>query len=497
MSTSTAAFSSDWVGVIQRTVEVENSMKTADTELQDKYEICRCIEFIKSGKYQKVALQFPDHLLVDSVAIATELEKNTGAKLFVLGDTSYGSCCVDEIAAQHVNADCIIHFGRSCLSPTRRLPVLYVFGRQEVDIDHCSSVFNKLIEDTSTHLVVMYDVVYSHIISLLEAKLSHIYSNMVISKFKYENNSTEKDNYNGGTEPNLVTDDIQTFTISGRQVSLSPGKQIADYIILYIGGESLTLTNLMMSLNRCTFFTYDPQTRRGQQETLNINKALMRRYYLIEKAKDARVVGIVAGTLGVADYMNGISRVKQLVKKAGKKSYTFVMGKINIAKMANFMEVDVFVLISCPENSLIDSSEFYKPIVTPFEMEIACNQAREWTGDYVTDFRQLLPGGDNFIEMPSDDVSGNLETDVSLITGGIRRMGEEKDDIAVSSSAIVKRDDVLTVSTVHATSAEYLSSRSWQGLEQRLGETSVSQAIEGQKGIASGYANEKSSSKET
>ena len=27
------------------------------------------------------------------------------------------SCCVDEIAAQHVNADFIVHYGRSCLSP--------------------------------------------------------------------------------------------------------------------------------------------------------------------------------------------------------------------------------------------------------------------------------------------------------------------------------------------------------------------------------------------
>lgn len=70
------------------------------------------------------------------------------------------------------------------------------------------------------------------------------------------------------------------------------------------------------------------------------------------------------------------------------------MGKLNVAKMANFMEVDCYVLVSCPENSLIDSKvcythflskqggetqakshwneqEFYRPIVTPFELEIA------------------------------------------------------------------------------------------------------------------------------
>ena len=51
--------------------------------------------------------------------------------------------------------------------------------------------------------------------------------------------------------------------------------------------------------------------------------------------------------------------------------YIFAVGKINVPKLANFAEVDMFVLVACPENSMIDSKEFYKPIVTPFELEIA------------------------------------------------------------------------------------------------------------------------------
>lgn len=34
---------------------------------------------------------------------------------------------------------------------------------------------------------------------------------------------------------------------------------------------------------------------------------------------------------------------------------------------------------------------------------------------------------------------------------------------------------------------EYLSNRSWQGLDQQLGETPVVKAVEGQFGIAAGY----------
>jgi len=39
-------------------------------------------------------------------------------------------------------------------------------------------------------------------------------------------------------------------------------------------------------------------------------------------------------------------------------------------------------------------------------------------------------------------------------------------------------------------SAEYLQSRSWQGLKQRLGESEVSIAVEGTTGIAASYTHE-------
>ena len=38
--------------------------------------------------------------------------------------------------------------------------------------------------------------------------------------------------------------------------------------------------------------------------------------------------------------------------------------------------------------------------------------------------------------------------------------------------------------------AEYLQSRSWQGLKQRLGESEVSTAVEGTTGIAAAYTHE-------
>lgn len=182
---------------------------------------------------------------------------------------------------------------------------------------------------------------------------------------------------------------VQKF---GRRFCLKEGLSVEDYSMFYIGQEGATLTNFMMTWTRCPFSSFDPVTSTGRAESVNINKALMKRYYAIERAKDANVVGILVGTLGVASYLAIIDRLKESIRRAGKKSYMFAMGKLNVAKLANFLEIDIYVLVACPENSLLDSSEFYRPVVTPFEMEVACNSNREWTGEYVTDFRDLLPG---------------------------------------------------------------------------------------------------------
>ncbi len=62
---------------------------------------------------------------------------------------------MDEVAAEHYKADAIIHFGRACLSPTRRLPVLHVFGQQPIDVGHCVAEMLKLLEDHTRRLLLI------------------------------------------------------------------------------------------------------------------------------------------------------------------------------------------------------------------------------------------------------------------------------------------------------------------------------------------------------
>lgn len=69
-----------------------------------------------------------------------------------------------------------------------------------------------------------------------------------------------------------------------------------------------------------------------------------------------------------------IERVTCSVKASGRKCYTFLVGKPNVPKLANFPEVDAFVLVACPENSLADARDYMQPVVTPYELDLALNR---------------------------------------------------------------------------------------------------------------------------
>ncbi|KAM4533522.1 2-(3-amino-3-carboxypropyl)histidine synthase subunit 2 isoform 1-T2 [Odontesthes bonariensis] len=486
------AFSSSSETVIQRAVDVTVKVNTPVGKLEELYQISKTCEFIREHKFEKVALQFPDELLGDSVAVARQIETNSNAKPFILGDTSYGSCCVDEVAAEHVGADCIVHYGSACLSPSKRLPSMYVFEKRPLDVETCASSFRELYPDRQSRIVVLYDVNYDHAVDDLLAHLSPEYPNLVASELVvegeqcYMTSRMKTQSSDGCVSGQEHHPPIFQF---GRQFSLKEGLSVTDYSMFYVGQEGATLRNFMMTWNRSSFCSFDPVSMKGRVESLSVNRALMKRYYAIERAKDASVVGVLVGTLGVADYLAIIQQLKETIRRAGKKSYMFAMGKLNVPKLANFLEIDIFVLVACPENSLLDSSEFYKPVVTPFEMEVACNKTREWSEEYVTDFRHLLPGGQSHVPLADQQEDGD-ETDVSLITGALRSRNLLNSEPTESSfgSSVVLRNQTMTVANNSA--ASFLAGRSWRGLEQNLGETPVVKAVQGRRGIAIAYEEE-------
>ena len=202
-----------------------------------------------------------------------------------------------------------------------------------------------------------------------------------------------------------------------------------------------------------------------------------------------------------------------MVKSADKRAYTLLVGKPNVAKLANFPEIDVFVLVACTELTFIDSKEFLQPVITPWELEIACNKELDWTGEYITDFKALLPGGSHY--QPPSERRGEGEDeevgDMSLVSGRsfnttkllsenykldrntspdhFRMRGMGLGGNSGSGELMVVNDK--TVASLHeGGGGQFLASKSWSGLEQKLGATKVTGVVEGTIGIAAGYEKE-------
>ncbi|KAJ8534089.1 hypothetical protein K7X08_007413 [Anisodus acutangulus] len=215
-------------------------------------------------------------------------------------------------------------------------------------------------------------------------------------------------------------------------------------------------------------------------------------HFLIEKAKDASIIGILVGTLGAAGYLQMIHQMKDLITRAGKKAYTFVMGRPNPAKLANFPECDVFIYVSCAQTALLNSKEFLAPVITPFEAMIAFGRGSEWTGAYVTEFRDLITSS----PMEAKDQS---EARVSFIQGGYEEDFEQQEVedgvsalVNITGKALRVRDkDSQTLMPGTAKSgAEYFAARSYHGLDIHPENNFSEPFLIGKSGRASGYKNE-------
>ncbi|XP_014487002.1 PREDICTED: diphthamide biosynthesis protein 2 isoform X2 [Dinoponera quadriceps] len=416
-----------------------------------------------------VCLQFPDNLLADSVKVALHLEKNIGQKVYILGDTTCGSCCVDEIAAQHINADGIIHFGHACLNPTIRLPVLHILPKQQFNIKKLDNEFKQTFQDNTSRIIFFYDVEYAHKIEYIYSILKPMYEHLVFSKLNCKSNVEYTD---AKATPDRV--------ILGRSYTLEEEYNIQDYEGFFLGEEGKALAILAMSIPVKKWYCFT-NNKICEFEALNA-PWLKRRRFLVEKLKDAKTVGIVVATLGIKEYLTAITTVKEALKRKNKKTYTLCIGKITPAKLANFPEIDAFVVIACPENEVFDSRDFLRPMLTPYEVELAFNTAREFCPHYFMDFRQILPGGIHHV-----DFKPSTDSDVSLISSDVRNCEDDGLSADQMNTLTIRSSGTVAIGMA---GAQYLQERSWRGVEQRLGEDPVRPAEIGRTGLACQYTNE-------
>ncbi|KAF7853924.1 hypothetical protein EAF04_010590 [Stromatinia cepivora] len=385
-------------------IKKDDLPKLSDKELFDVYEISRTVKEIREGGWKKIALQFSDGMLSDAPRVFQELGNrlrklpaepasneipktenssletdfsNPSAniatssirhKLYILADTSYGPCCVDEIAAEHVDAQVVIHYGRACLSPTARLPVIYVFTSRPLKLESVVQAFENTYNEKDGKIVIMADITYhSHISSLVTLLRDGGYENLLAPDITHD--------------PSAI--------IPNRK--LDEGIDMKEYSLFHISEPpSALLLTLSGRVKDMHIYSTDSTTGNEMTKT-NAARALMRRYALLTSLSSCAVFGILINTLSVTNYLPTVNSLASLIRSKGKKSYTFVVGKVNAAKLANFSEIEGWVVVGCWESSLVEGEALFKPVITPFELELALqsDDERVWGGDWVADFNAL------------------------------------------------------------------------------------------------------------
>jgi diphthamide biosynthesis protein 2 len=306
---------------------------------------------------------------------------------------------VDEVAAAHVKADCIIHYGRASLTPLSHIPAYYVFPAEDLDVHQVatallshrfiSSGAESIDAESPQQFLIFLDQIYADHAEALHIELSKNALNFEIAKLM-------------PCSADPMGTRASTAVVLPQKKEDPEGDGAAGYTwkrrlepkakIVWIGDlEAPSRLQLQMMYNSYDWLSYDPAQGHAEEGLdVETKRTLKRRYYNIEKAKNAKIVGILMGTLGAGGYKEVLRSVRQAARLAGKKTYTLLMGKPNPAKLANFPEIEVFVLISDPQAQILYDKEYLAPIVTPHEALIAFNDATWDPSSYRLDFGGLI-----------------------------------------------------------------------------------------------------------
>ena len=123
------------------------------------FEIKKTLWRIEKIRQKIVALQFPEGLLMYSCIISDIIQKFSRVEdVLIMGDVTYGACCVDDYSAVALGCDMLVHYGHSCLVPVNKtsIPVQYVFVDIDIDVSHLIECIKLTIPaERNTNIAVM------------------------------------------------------------------------------------------------------------------------------------------------------------------------------------------------------------------------------------------------------------------------------------------------------------------------------------------------------
>jgi 2-(3-amino-3-carboxypropyl)histidine synthase len=318
------------------------------------FEIYKSLDKIKKIKNKKkskvrIALQFPDGLMCFSILISDILTTFGKCETIILGDITYGACCIDDIDCQFLDCDLLIHYCHSCLVPSTKclVEILYVFVEINIDINHLV----KTIEynfDNSNYLYLLSSIQFNSSLFLLKRKLiekGYDKNKLIIPQCK----PRVQGEVLGCTSPIL-------------------NKKNENNYVIFICDGRFHMESVMIQNPLFKYYQYNPFNHRFTIEEYDYKLMKNIRYKQMEIFKNINYIGIIFGTLGRQGNPSILKRLCSLLNKNNKKYIIIMLNEITQNKIINYNKCECFIQLACPRLSIDWSDQFTKPMLTPYEI---------------------------------------------------------------------------------------------------------------------------------
>ncbi|KAL8977704.1 MAG: hypothetical protein Q9205_006548 [Flavoplaca limonia] len=332
------------------------------------FEIHKTIHRIRSLDSKKIALQFPEGLLLFATTISDIITTFCpGTETLIMGDVTYGACCIDDYTARALGCDLLVHYAHSCLIPldVTKIKTLYVFVDISIDTSHLIATLERNFQSGKT-IAMVGTIQFNATLHNVRPILEQAGFKVIIPQIA----PLSKGEILGCTSPRLSDD--------------------AADLILYLGDGRFHLESAMIHNPSVPAYRYDPYSRKLTRETYDHDDMHDLRRRAIQQAQKATKWGLILGSLGRQGNPHTMTLIEDRLNERGIPFINLLLSEIFPSKLAMMRDVDCWVQIACPRLSIDWGYAFPKPLLTPYEALVALGVREEWgsanQGVYPMDF---------------------------------------------------------------------------------------------------------------
>jgi 2-(3-amino-3-carboxypropyl)histidine synthase len=364
--------------------------KNMDLDRHD-FQLTELMERIQANDNRLIALQVPEGLKMQALEMMDSIETETSAKVILAADPCYGACDLVHDKMQMMGVELVAHMGHSQMNIDSGMPTQFIDVTYDGDPElkpvlayleaHRAMARERMHNQPAPEALSEEDAqdrfmdAVGRLAPLTGTKLGLVGSIQHLHLLPDFHDRLEE----AGFEVEIP--------IGGARLSF-PGQVLGcnysgddDSIghYLFLGSGDFHPIGLVLHTGK-PLAMLDPYTGDAEEMSLErIERILRQRFGLIMASGEAQRFGILIGEKPGQMRRSLALRMKRLLEKHGKKGYLLALEHVG-PDLIDFYPVDAFVNTACPRIAIDDAVRYQKPLITPFELEVALGEKKWETG---------------------------------------------------------------------------------------------------------------------